>query len=151
MTTRERYDRCLIFGNISSLLDNDASLRQEFRRTCDRCENVFVSEDNLFNHQCYNTPTRTSVNLRTPPPVKPKPKNISIHITHSPVLLHPEIEDVETEINELQCPVCWDNKKTISGSCGHQLCCGCSKKITSQFAAKCPQCRAPWKEFRIIY
>jgi hypothetical protein len=124
---------------------------EEFRRTCDGCECVFTCKDIFFDHQCYHTPTRVCVKPLIPPVVKPKPMNNSIYITYPPVSLHPEIEDVTTEINELQCAVCWDNRKVISGSCGHQLCCGCSKKISNQCQAKCPECRKPWNDFRRIY
>jgi hypothetical protein len=153
-----------------SFFDNHECFTQtpEFRRTCYGCDDVFTSKAALFDHPCYHTPTRVYTEPRIPPPVvhkpvfKARPQNDSVNTTlfanyrqevrmYSPNLQHPEVEDVETDINELQCAVCWDNRKVISGSCGHQLCCGCSQTIANQFSAKCPECRAPWKDFRRIY
>lgn len=62
-------------------------------------------------------------------------------------------DDEKTEISELQCVVCLDNKKTVQLNCNHVcLCIKCSTDLRQdKNKAKCPICRADIKTVTKIY
>ena len=62
-----------------------------------------------------------------------------------------EDEDVSKEITPETCVACNDKKKSMAGKCGHLcLCNECSDTIVST-SKKCPICRQPWVDVRVIY
>jgi hypothetical protein len=75
---------------------------------------------------------------------------ISSVSSNIPILDHQKIDDTETDIAELQCPVCMSNQKVIANRCGHQLCCGCSYEVTCR-DSRCPECRHPWKDLLRLF
>jgi hypothetical protein len=59
-------------------------------------------------------------------------------------------EEDEEEDKDL-CVACNTNKKSIAGRCGHLcVCSSCSDKLLDT-SKKCPMCRAPWTDPRVIY
>ncbi len=59
----------------------------------------------------------------------------------------PAIVDNKTSIPHEQCLICIDNKKCIVFNCGHICSCNnCSKSLN-----KCPMCREPINEKKIVY
>ena len=55
------------------------------------------------------------------------------------------IDDVETNINKLSCPICLKNIKRISkpNKCSHWFCANCLMKWT-KMKKQCPCCRTPF-------
>ena len=47
-------------------------------------------------------------------------------------------DEEKTEVSEIQCPVCLENKNQVVLGCGHCLCGSCYNKVA---ADKCPTCQ----------
>ena len=61
-----------------------------------------------------------------------------------------DTKDEKTEIEELQCPVCIENKNRVALKCGHLLCITCYHRILGD-KGECPHCRQKIISSMLIY
>ena len=61
-----------------------------------------------------------------------------------------DTKDEKTEIEELQCPICIENKNRVAMNCGHLLCITCYHGILED-KGECPHCRQKITTSMLIY
>lgn len=73
----------------------------------------------------------------------------SVDLQDQPPHLHDWLRKC-MKLTEAECPVCWETKPVLRGTCKHSLCRSCHWNIERQGGAgvKCPLCRAAWKTDR---
>jgi len=63
-------------------------------------------------------------------------------IRHETVRI-PRVQDVETEIEDMQCKICFANQFQFSLQCGHVYCYRCIKQIADSDVVRCAMCSGP--------
>jgi hypothetical protein len=121
--------------------------------TCCRCQATCSSKASLCIHVCPEQDALRARRVASLPQVETRNRRArELNRPPRKVITHPEIEDTVADSVAQSCPICFENKKVLVGLCGHSLCCGCSKHLSSRKdSAKCPICRDAWEDLRRIY
>lgn len=92
-----------------------------------------------------------SLNLHKNINTKSKSKLKSTNSSIEEIDLDSLDSDSDDEIDNLECPICYDNKKNACiNPCGHTLCLDCCKSLKKDNRS-CHMCNGPINSFRKIY